>query len=176
MRFFATIGTALLMIFSVNFVFADDFSPDVIEQYVNKYDDKISNTRHYSLRKNIAINSSVRITAYAFKDIGSKPPPKSVILHFTSQSDSWKFINYHDLFLLFDGKRLSWIGSQMDWRGSVENGFVLEHMIVNLSSANFKRFAYAQEVEGELGSLPFKLSYADREGLRALYVSAFKSR
>lgn len=94
--------------------------------------------------------------------------PESLTFSFSSQTETWKYLKYHPVGILADGKRLS-LGKP-DHDGDVLRGGngVLEHISVKVNLKEFLQIVWAQRVEVKVGETELVLSPEQLEALRDL--------
>lgn len=139
-------------------------------------DDRFRGTRTYEMSKDIKLSYDLELSVFATSKDGGKSPPPHVNLYFHSKSSEWEYMDFHPLVLLVDGKRLSWGEKGLSWDGTVGNGYVLEHMQLQVTPALFKQIAFAKVVEGKLGLTEFTVAYEDREAFRTIARSILRLR
>ena len=90
-----------------------------------------------------------------------------VTFDFAAFSESWTFIEFHDLTLLADGKRISLAGPE--WKGDIlSNATVYERVSVEVPVKTLLRLADAKEIEGQLGIVTFTFSEDNKLGIQTI--------
>lgn len=77
-------------------------------------------------------------------------PPPSVVIGFTSSSESWLYLKLHAVAVLVDGKPMT-LQSRSAHDGSVGRGHVMEFVNQSLTREEFLRIANATKVEFRVG-------------------------
>jgi hypothetical protein len=139
-------------------------------------DDKFHGTRTYEISRNIKLSYDLKLSVFATSRDGGKSPPPHVNLYFHNKSSGWEYMDFHPLVLLVDGKRFSWGEKALSWDGTVESGYVLEHMQLRVPPIMFRQIGLAKVVEGRLGLTEFVISYEDREAFRTMSRSILRLR
>jgi hypothetical protein len=89
-----------------------------------------------------------------------QPEDGLVWLSFDSQEREWTYIKLHSLVFLADGQRIV-PATEEKWDGNVIDGGVLESVTATLRVPDYLKLVAAKDVEGQLGSLDFRLSMPD---------------
>ena len=84
---------------------------------------------------------------------------------FSSRSDDWRFLKYHDFVVIADDKRIE-LDSRHD--GEVVGEGVIETVFVPIPAATFLRLANSTKIEARLGSTEIRLAPDTIEALRQL--------
>lgn len=94
-------------------------------------------------------------------------PPRTATWTFRSRSETWEFLESHDLLLLIDDRRITIEGSQA---GSVERGAVSEWVDIPLKPPVLAAIANGRSVEGQVGIFRFALSPEHLAMFRAFHA------
>jgi hypothetical protein len=92
--------------------------------------------------------------------------PASFLLTFTSESNDWRYLRFHDLQILADGERVDL--PPTTHTGDVLTGYVSEWISVSLSYPTFMRLVNAEKLEMRLGITELKVTSNHQEALRDL--------
>jgi hypothetical protein len=93
--------------------------------------------------------------------------PKTMEVLFIATTSDWLYSSYHPLNFIADGHRLS--VPAPDWDGKVIGADNLrEFMDCNMATGDVLKLAEAENVEGHLGFITFRLSSSNVAALRAL--------
>jgi hypothetical protein len=108
------------------------------------------------------------LKAVFFYVVEGRQPKKAKAVHvlLSGSSPSWRFLTYHDLNFLADGKRLP--VAKVDHDGDVGSGYVFESVMAELSVSTIEALAKAKDSRGRLGSTEFELPTQLRAALGAL--------
>jgi hypothetical protein len=83
--------------------------------------------------------------------------------------DGWRYLEYHPIIFLVDGERMKF---EPDHKGSIGDGYVLEHLWVQPSKDQFIKMVHAKKVQIRVGLDQFDLSDSHLRALKD-YFSYF---
>ncbi len=129
-----------------------------LEVDYDKFDDRTT------LRAKVDVGDRIKVH-WTASWRGSRPVgwPDHAWCTLTATSKTWRFLKYHRVVFLADGKRIE---PKTDHDGTVGTGYVLELIQMRLSVAELAALTAAPFVEGKLGTSTFVI---DKTALDALH-------
>jgi len=130
----------------------------------NKISLKIPYERYNNPREPYNSTRDLYLTAYYFYEGTTPTIVNHIMLGFTSISSDWEYLNCSSLKMLIDGNRKNF--NEMEHRGTVGEGYVIEGMYQSIPISDFLEITNAKSVEIQLFTTEFKLSNPQLEALQ----------